>query len=295
MSPAASASESSFTNRSMSETSAKAESSGYATGLSVPPSYRSNRSPSNSLASVKRRAMLLGRQLLQLIVGEKVRVHRTEFGAGALLQLNDRRARALSDPVDLHDRVDVLEHGDAFLVRSRDDDLQAKLLVEAHHLTLVLAVHLGKRLVENRKRHSRRPPVLRAPAAVNRCERGADRDIDRDLLFGTRAGAATGFPPCGPARHDILHMDLEGEKVPVVLELAEILFRIFQQDLDLTQRIAVREIVGYFVAFEQHVERLGRGLSDLDDLQNGLELHQPRVVERVLLVMEGMIGQTAIH
>src|SRR5882724_1211958 len=264
MAPTASASESSFTNRSMSEISAKAKSSGYAIGLSVPASYRSSRSPSSSLASVKRRGMLLGRQLLQLIVGEKVRVHRTEFGAGTLLQLNDRCARAFSDPVDLDDGVDVLEHGDALLVRGRDDDLQPKLLVEAHHLTLVLAVHLGKRLVENRKRHPRRPPILRAPAAVNRGERGADRDIDRDLLFGARAGAATGFPPCRPATDDILHMDLEGEKIPVVLELADILFRIFEQDLDLAQRIAVGEIVGDLVSLEQHVERIGRGLSDLD-------------------------------
>src|SRR5262249_9367896 len=103
----------------------------------------------------------------------------------------------------------------------------------------VLPVHFGESLVENRERHSRWPPILRIRAAVDRRQGGADRDVNWNLLLGARAGAAPGFPPRRPARDDILHVNLEGTKISVLLELAEILLGIFEQDLDLAQRIAV--------------------------------------------------------
>src|ERR1700732_19771 len=110
-------------------------------GLAVPASYRSSRSLMSSLASVKRDGILFGSRLLELVVGQQIGIHRANFASRALFQLYNSRSGALSDPVDFDNGVDVLENGNALLVRRGDDDLQAKLLVETHHLTLVFPVH----------------------------------------------------------------------------------------------------------------------------------------------------------
>src|SRR5882724_8351601 len=79
---------------------------------------------------------------LQLGIVHQVGIHRAQLLADLLLDLHGVGARAFADAVDLDDGVDVLDHGDALLVGRRDNDLQPELLVEAHHLALVLAVHL---------------------------------------------------------------------------------------------------------------------------------------------------------
>ncbi|WP_258769132.1 hypothetical protein [Bradyrhizobium arachidis] len=56
----------------------------------------------------------------------------------------------------------------------------------------------------------------------------------------------------------------------------------------------MRKVVGR-VAPKQHVERLRRRLGDLDDLQDGLEFHHLRAVERISLVVEGMCVKAAVQ
>src|SRR5262245_34733118 len=132
---------SSFKKPSASTTEANAAWSGYPMGFAAPPSLRTialfRRHPGDKLG-----------------VGDQIGVDRGQFPARALLQLDDACARPFADAVDLHDRLHVLEHGNALLERCGDHDLQAEILVESHHLPLVLAVHLGEGLVEDRKRHA---------------------------------------------------------------------------------------------------------------------------------------------
>ena len=56
----------------------------------------------------------------------------------------------------------------ALFVGGRDDDLKTKLLVEAHHLALILAVHFGESLVKNSQGHTGRTAGGGIGASVDR-------------------------------------------------------------------------------------------------------------------------------
>ena len=112
---------------------------------------------------------LFGRQPgCEFCVGHESRVHGHEFASSALLEQNDGCPGLLADSIDFYNGLHMFEHRNPFFERGSDNNLQTEIFVEAHHLPLVLSVHLRKRLIEDRDCHARRVAGATLRRAVDR-------------------------------------------------------------------------------------------------------------------------------